>query len=557
MTCLARKPASRIAGVALIIIAGLSLPAHAQGSRTYRDPDGRFTLTIPAGWNAAPAKGGVVVTRGNASAVFSPFDGATGPQQIVAALAAQYGAQWRNLSRFDAGEFQIGGQPAAYAMYTGVSPRGAESLLRVAGVGQGREAFAIIISVPREEFNAASPTLQAIESSFAFAGEQAGPVSRDAIARDSRPAAPGHYYRLKWARLMDPSGFGQPVEVARFLIPADWQFQGEVRWGPATGCTANLIHLSGRATSTDGTSAFEIFDPYSWQWHDDPMNQQTGQQMYNTYAANPALRPCEMRPAQRAADFIRQAIVARARPGSQIVGAEPLPQVAQARKMAAQNEYAALLQSGAVRSIEADAGKVMLSYQMNGHRVEEWITGTVEIAALPTPSASAAMRGGSGYVNMYSIRASNLFGLRAPAGELESQSRLYATMVGSFRANPAWAAAAMQVLSNVTTTAAQESAKRAAIWREAQQQMGDMITSQYRAQQAVQDRLASAYSQSARGTETFVDPTTREHVELTGGFRQVWSNGHGEYILSDDPNFNPAVTLRENWVEMSRAGGGR
>ena len=41
-------------------------------------------------------------------------------------------------------------------------------------------------------------------------------------------------------------------------------------------------------------------------------------------------------------------------------------------------------------------------------------------------------------------------------------------------------------------------------------------------------------------------------MELSAGYRQAWSNGNGEYILSDDVNFDPSVSLHENWTQLNR-----
>jgi hypothetical protein len=79
-----------------------------------------------------------------------------------------------------------------------------------------------------------------------------------------------------------------------------------------------------------------------------------------------------------------------------------------------------------------------------------------------------------------------------------------------------------------------------------------MIVRGYQERQAVQDRLATQYDQSIRGVETFVNPSTHEQVELTGGYKDAWSNGLGEYILSDSTSFNPSMAFKGNWVRLER-----
>jgi hypothetical protein len=232
------------------------------------------------------------------------------------------------------------------------------------------------------------------------------------------------------------------------------------------------------------------------------------------------------------------------------VNGSPMPQVAQAQNAMLRSQLASQFQAGLVSGTKVDAGRVMLSYQMNGRPVEEAITAVVNVVARPTYSPSAAMQGGMAKVNSYSIVASQLIAMRAPAGELESQSRLYATMIASIRPNMRWVNAVQQVQLNIGNAQLQGAIDRSHIYTEAGHATDAIITSAYREQQAVQDRLADQFSQSQRGVEHFVDPTSNERVELSAGYRQAWSNGNGEYILSDDVNFDPSVALHGNWRQM-------
>jgi hypothetical protein len=361
----------------------------------------------------------------------------------------------------------------------------------------------------------------------------------------------GGYYRMKVAHLIDQYGFGQPAEVARILIPSNWSFQGGVQWGPPTGCTYNLLHVQARAGDASGMYGFEMFSPYTWQWHDDPANRQVAQQQ-SPYL-NAAVRPCEMRPAVRAVDFIRQSIVPRFRPGARILTSEALPQMARARQVALNGDLAQLIAAGAARGGQVDAGRVLITYNVNGRPVEEWISGMIEIIAMPAMSASAAMNGSLSQVSSYQITATSLVATRAPAGELSRYSRLYAGIVASLRSNPRYGFAVQAVFMNIIKGQIDGAAQRSAIWTEMQKYTGDIIVQAYQHQQQVQDQLAQSYSQSIRGTQTYYDPSARERVELTGGYSEAWSNGRGEYILSDDPNFDPSVALHEQWTLLQKS----
>jgi hypothetical protein len=52
--------------------------------------------------------------------------------------------------------------------------------------------------------------------------------------------------------------------------------------------------------------------------------------------------------------------------------------------------------------------------------------------------------------------------------------------------------------------------------------------------------------------ETFVDPSTSSRVELSTGYQGAWTNGLGDYLLSDSPGFDPGRDLGGNWRELVR-----
>jgi hypothetical protein len=41
-------------------------------------------------------------------------------------------------------------------------------------------------------------------------------------------------------------------------------------------------------------------------------------------------------------------------------------------------------------------------------------------------------------------------------------------------------------------------------------------------------------------------------LELSSGHSQMWSNGQGEYTLSNTPNFEPGREIQRDWRELQR-----
>jgi hypothetical protein len=137
------------------------------GGQAYRDPQGRFAISVPDGWRATASNRGVVVAAGSAYAMVAPFDGAASSEQVVGTLGQQYASQWRNLQIVNRGPTPVSGVRGEYVVYQGINPNGVPALLRIAGAASGGQAWAIVISAPLQEFNRLSPTLQQIEMSFA------------------------------------------------------------------------------------------------------------------------------------------------------------------------------------------------------------------------------------------------------------------------------------------------------------------------------------------------------------------------------------------------------
>ena len=61
---------------------------------------------------------------------------------------------------------------------------------------------------------------------------------------------------------------------------------------------------------------------------------------------------------------------------------------------------------------------------------------------------------------------------------------------------------------------------------------------------------AFAADQNIRGVQTFRDPTTGKTMELSNLYDHAWLNGSNEYIMSEDPNFNPNGQLTGQWNQL-------
>jgi hypothetical protein len=68
--------------------------------------------------------------------------------------------------------------------------------------------------------------------------------------------------------------------------------------------------------------------------------------------------------------------------------------------------------------------------------------------------------------------------------------------------------------------------------------------------QRVSDIGFHAFSQNLRDVQTYRDPLTGRTFELSNQYGHAWLNGANQYVMSDDPNFNPNSALPGSWNEL-------
>ena len=377
------------------------------------------------------------------------------------------------------------------------------------------------------------------------------PARRSGALLGQQPASPsGDRYLMRWAKLVDQSGFEHPMEAGSVLVPSDWKFDGRVQWGPPTGCTQNLMTTSGRATSPDGLSAFEWFPTYTWTWMDDP---QTRGIMQQASAQQPqSVRPCDISPLASPVDFIRNAIIPHMRPNARIVSANMLPELTRAAQAKMESDNAQYLRMGLFSGVRSQVGEVKISYEINGQPVEEALMAQIDVVVQQAPSAAGLSQGMMTGSNTYTILAERLFAIRAPAGQLAARADLYETMLASLRQNSQWLNAAQQVLSNISGAQQQGVMDRQRIMHDAQTEQSNAIIQHGQEVSVMEDRNAAEFSQAQREVEWYTDPNTHERMELSAGYGHSWTNSNGTVILNDDPNFNPSRVYRGNWTQLER-----
>lgn len=252
----------------------------------------------------------------------------------------------------------------------------------------------------------------------------------------------------------------------------------------------------------------------------------------------------EVRPPAPALHVLQEIVVPRYRgqmPGLQFVNQEHLPDLPQALRAASP------VDSSSITS--ADGARVRIGYRHGDQDVEEDIFGVVEVSQVAMPMLMM------GAMENVFWMADYLFSFRALAGQLDGLADMFLAIVRSFRLNPQWYGRYVQVSQYLIQNQIQQIrhiGQISQIVSRTSDQISDMMMDSYYQRQQTLDQLSTQFSQAMRGVDEYYDPFEQQGIELPGGYDHAWSNNLGEYILTDDPNFDPNVGSNLNWEPMER-----
>ena len=340
---------------------------------------------------------------------------------------------------------------------------------------------------------------------------------------------------LKTHVCFDQQGLG--MEAFRMLIPAEWEFQGGIQWMTNNPGMPGVVAF--RAFNPKGVECFEAFPNIACYW----TNNQMALGMLpvgGLYYGN------EVRPPAPVLQVLRELVVPRYRgasSGLEIVAEQQLPDLVQ--QMRANSPAAP---TGVT---SAEGGKLRLRYKLGDRAVEEDLYGVVEMSRQSTPMLMGFM----GAMEQVFWMASYLFAFRAQAGTLDGLSDTFMGLVRSFKISPDWYARYVQVAQGMLQGGMQQVAGAGQISQIISQTgnaIGDMMLDGYAQRQATMDHMADQFGQATRGVDGYRDPFENADVELPGGYEHAWSNPLGEYIVTDDPDFDPNAEVDGDWQQMRR-----
>lgn len=345
------------------------------------------------------------------------------------------------------------------------------------------------------------------------------------------------YVVLERLRVMDPTGFAQPMEAYSILVPKGWKSQGGITWQVGNPCMVEAIRNRVTVTSPDGKMALEIYPVQQWEWWDDQLMLQTQMQQQQ----NPVFRRCSIAQPMDAGQFLQGPMAQEM--GAQVLNVEPnegMNAVLRQQAQAANQQYQ---QAGVNLENRPSAAMATLRYPDGSGGIALCSIG-MTVAWMPN-----YMTGGQSA--SYTCQALQKVALKCPAGQEAEARKLMSTILSSFRVNPTWQGGVQRMMNNVAAVEQQETMKRAAIQRDAMNYSADLQQRTWEEGQASRDRIAEGWSQTLRGVETWTDPAGGS-IELSAGYNEAWSRPDGSYILSNDPLFDPNVAFQENWKKLEK-----
>ncbi len=387
---------------------------------------------------------------------------------------------------------------------------------------------------------AAAPTadLAVPPSAPTSAGAHVKSSASAAAHADASGAASGSYLRMKKAQIMmiiSDAPNAQPQPALEMLIPTTWELKGGSPNGNdiPTGCFCDTFPIVWDAKSADESTVFRGAPNYSWQYSDDP------QEMHNLNDPNRRAhggngKVCPVFKPLTAEQFFREKLVALLTSGTTIVSIDPYPELNQLAR-----QQMGLGPNDTGNGIRTDAIRARVEFQKDNKPLEAWVTAAVVMRTFPVGRGS-----------LYDLHAIDVMTFTAPKGKLMGNDKLLRVMMTSIRITPEYSTFVNKYIASFY----QLQAKKEAMIDQIRAKLQNDITQTYmqmsaNAARASQQGFLEA-DQNIRGVQTFRDPSTGHTMELSNQYDHAWLNGANEYVMSDDPNFNPNAQLSGNWNQL-------
>jgi len=335
---------------------------------------------------------------------------------------------------------------------------------------------------------------------------------------------------------VDEEGIG--IEAFSMIIPEEWDVDGGIAWvfdNPGAPAVASFT-----VSDPDSLAELELLPAHSFFSTQNPYTLSlfpVGSKYYgNEVRAWPPLGPL---------DTLKDIIIPEFR-GS-VTNLQIIPEE-ESTEEESLDEIADLLRAGIPQTdpTTIEAGKIRIEYEQDGVLMEEEIYCVIEKVSFVTNYLF------QDYNNTLWM-ADFLFSFKAEKGELDSQYKIFQTMMYSFRLNPDWFNKYVQLIEKLKDQQIeiiQSYGQINQIISQTSDEISDMVWDSYNSRNAASDRMAEDFSNYILGTETYYNPIGDTTVKLPSGYSDAWANALGDYILSDNVNYDPNISSGQTWERL-------
>ena len=304
-------------------------------------------------------------------------------------------------------------------------------------------------------------------------------------------------------------------EAFSLLIPAGWKAEGGVQWLTDYFRLANLLI---KITDPGTGAAIEFLPSMDFSWLRTVSYPPGTNYMGNT------IWP----PIQDPQEFVQTMYV----PG-------PLARLNGARMLKKEDFPKVSAEMSRFHGTQARFSRVRYEYQDGGQAWDEDVYVTLLYSQSP--------------IGIYWSGMAHSF--RAPRGQLDRLTPIMNTTINTNRPSQEWFGYYMYV-RNLFLDRMNQGIRNAGrisdtITRNTAE-IGKMFEDSYRKSNESQDRISRNYSEYVRGVETYRNPYEDRPIQLPSGYDGVWVSRSGEYLLSNQPGFDPNAGSATEWRRMER-----
>lgn len=357
-------------------------------------------------------------------------------------------------------------------------------------------------------------------------------------ATESKMQEGKDYIVLKRFRFLDQQGFSEPVEALSFLLPANWNVTGDIKWNPRSKCIPEMVQASFSAASPDGDYDLMILPVTQFDYSNDPVQLDAMSKGFYTQS-------CNIAPPQDAAGYISDGLANLI--NAQVTSTKIIKELQQQMDEAAQQMTIQARQAGNnAYTHKGSAAEGLLQFA-DGKQGIAFSTVMQTIVTAPGTQGGLASNSYC-YVGMRIV-------LKYKVGNGVMARKILGTLFGGTRINPQWMTGVQGFFAAVTGGAQSQLWKQIQISQAAQQEIGNNIIRNWESKNksSVATKDSEGFSQYIRGVDSWKD-ADGNNVELTSGYSNAWSKSDGSYILTNSVAFDPNIELGETqgWKRMKQ-----